>query len=244
MNEVTKPLVSIIIATMNASTHIGKCLESIAAQSLASMEVVIVDGGSNDNTLSIVRSFSAKPIQVFSGPDKGIYDALNKGSRIAKGKWLYFMGADDLLLPGFSELANKMTDENTVYYADSEPFHNLPGPVDFELLIGEFSSYRLAKHCMNHQVILYPARVFTKYSYDLRYRVFADYALNIQVWGDVSFQKKHYPILIARYNVTGFSSQNKDEKFEKEKPMIVKESMGLLIYYRLMFKRWKKKYLG
>ena len=43
MNEVTKPLVSIIIATMNASTHIGKCLESIAAQSLASMEVVIVD---------------------------------------------------------------------------------------------------------------------------------------------------------------------------------------------------------
>ena len=140
MKEVKQPVISIIIATMNASAHIGKCLESIAAQSFVAIEVVIIDGGSNDDTVSIVRSFSARPLQVYSGPDKGIYDALNKGSKIARGKWLYFMGADDLLLPGFSELANKMTDENTVYYGDSEPYHNLPGPVDFELLIGGFSS--------------------------------------------------------------------------------------------------------
>ncbi len=242
-SEIKKPLISIIIATYNAAAFLQHCMDSIAAQSFSSIEVIIIDGGSNDETIKIVNAFSAKPLQYISAPDKGIYDALNKGCKMAAGKWLYFMGADDQLLPGFSVLASKMNDENTVYYGDSEPFHYSPDPVDFELLTGQFSTYRLAKHCMNHQVILYPAAVFQKYHYDLKYRVFADYALNIRVWGDSHFQKKHFPILIAKYNVTGFSSQNKDEVFEKEKPQIVKESMGVAVYLRLRFKKWKKKYL-
>ena len=154
------------------------------------------------------------------------------------------MGSDDLILPDFSVLATKLTDELTVYYGYSEAFHRPPGPVEFELLIGEFSAYRLAIHCMNHQVIFYPAAVFKKYKYDLRYRVFADYALNLRVWGDKSFKKQYVPVTIARYNVTGFSSQHADPVFEKEKPEIIKESMGTGMYLRYQFKKFKKKLLG
>ncbi len=244
MSLSTSPAISIIIATYNAEKHLPECLASIDSQSFRKIEIIITDGGSKDATEKIAQGFKSLPVKFHTESDKGIYDALNRGTRLASGKWFYFMGSDDLLLPGFSELAEKMEDPHAVYYGDSEPFHRVPGPVGFELLIGRFSEYRLAKHCMNHQVILYPAAVFSKYQYDLKYKVFADYALNLRVWGDKDFKKIHYPILIARYNVTGFSSQNEDPVFEKEKPEIIRQSMGEAIYLRYIFKRFKKKLLG
>ncbi|WP_336514433.1 glycosyltransferase family 2 protein [Pollutibacter soli] len=238
-----QPAVSIIIATYNSAELLPECFASIASQTFRSIEIVIVDGGSTDDTEKLVRNFTSFPVIFHQEKDRGIYDALNRGTKLANGRWFYFMGSDDLLLPGFSQLAKQMRDPKTIYYGDSEPFHRLPGPVNFILLIGKFSKYRLAKHCMNHQVILYPAGIFKKYQYELKYKVSADYALNIRAWGDQDFRRKYVPLLIARYNVTGFSSVNSDSLFEKDKPDIIKESMGLGMYLRYRFKMIKKKIL-
>ncbi|MBL4674908.1 MAG: glycosyltransferase [Mucilaginibacter sp.] len=225
-------LISVIIPTYNSVNILENCLQSIFNQTEKDIQVVIIDGGSTDGTLELIKKHSANIGYYASEADRGIYDAMNKGIAAATGHWLYFMGADDRLLPGFSQMAKLLLDENTVYYGDVSS--------DGDMLKGPFSAYRLAKYCMNHQTIFYPAAVFKKYSYNKRYKVYADYALNLQVWGDTSFKKQHYPIKVVWYDLTGFSATNNDELFKKEKPLIIRRSMGWLMYLRFLYKRNKE----
>lgn len=233
-------LVSVIIATCNAGKIIADCLSSIKAQSNKNIEIVIVDAESTDNTIDIIRQFKFDKLTWISEADEGIYDALNKGIKIAKGKWFYFLGADDRLLPGFSEMLARLTNENTIYYGNCEPFYEGDDP-GYTILRGVFDRYRLSKVCINHQSVIYPAKVFLKYNYNLKYKVFADWALNIKIWGDKAFQKQFYPITITRYNLNGFSSMHKDVLFERDKPQLVKQNFGWLIYLRFLFKRFKQR---
>jgi glycosyltransferase involved in cell wall biosynthesis len=92
-------LVSIIIATYNASTTIKKCLESIAFQKTDECELLIIDGSSTDDTANIVKSYGTVVDYFISEPDSGIYDAWNKGIKVSHGEWIMFIGADDILLP-------------------------------------------------------------------------------------------------------------------------------------------------
>lgn len=92
--------ISIIIATFNAAKTLKKCLDSIVLQLSDSAELIIIDGASKDQTVDIIRSYGANITYYISEPDKGIYDAWNKGIRGARGKWISFIGADDVLLPG------------------------------------------------------------------------------------------------------------------------------------------------
>lgn len=236
-------LISIIIATYNAGRHLSECLQSVKSQTVQGLEVVIVDGGSTDETITIIKESDITRLKWVSEADKGIYDALNKGVKMASGKWVYFLGADDRLLPGFSELAAHLQDDHTVYYGNSDAYND-KGPLEYPLLQGSFGRYRLAKHCMNHQSIIYPSTVFRKYTYDLRYKVFADYALNLQLWGDRSFRKQHYPITVVLYNMTGFSFVTKDNVFLKDKMTIIRKGMGWGMYFRMLIKRYKLKLLG
>jgi len=89
------PFFSIIIPTYNSSATISVALNSIIKQSYQNFEVIIVDGLSNDNTISIISQFQDDRIKIFSEKDKGVYDAMNKGINYANGKWIYFMGSDD-----------------------------------------------------------------------------------------------------------------------------------------------------
>jgi glycosyltransferase involved in cell wall biosynthesis len=232
-------LITIIIASFNAGLHLADCLGSIREHAFKNTEILVMDGGSSDNTISILRSFNHPNLSWISNPDKGIYDALNKGVKLAKGKWIHFLGADDRLLPGFKELASKLEDENTIYYADSEDYYGDRENV-FPLLKGPFTKYRLAKFCMNHQSIIYPAKAFRKYHYDLKYKVAADYVLNMALWGDDDFRKIFFPLRIVRYDMTGFSSFTTDELFKKDKPLLVKRYLGWWISLRYRFKKFKE----
>lgn len=91
--------ISIIIATFNAAKTLKKCLDSIVPQLTDNVELVIVDGGSIDNTNDIIKSYGDKVAIHISEPDEGIYDAWNKGIKVSHGNWIMFIGADDVLLP-------------------------------------------------------------------------------------------------------------------------------------------------
>lgn len=239
-------LISVIIPTYNAEKYIEACIHSILNITFSAIQVVIMDGGSTDETLQILARFKDHPVKIVSGKDQGLYDAMNKGIDLASGKWFYFMGADDRLLNGFSELAGKLEDDDTIYYANSVPFYEDEQlATDYGLLQGEFSPYRLAKYCMNHQSILYPSKVFKTYSYETRYSLSADYALNICLWGDDRFKKQFYNIEIVSYNMGGRSSFNKDHLFDLEKHDLIRKYMGWGIFLRYMIRsykdRWKRK---
>lgn len=238
-----KIVISIIIATYNAEEYLLKCLESIGQQRFKGIEIIVIDAKSDDGTITILQSFKYDALSWISEPDLGIYDALNKGINKAKGDWFYFLGSDDYLLDGFSDLAENLVDKNTIYYGESESHYSGEKP-DYEILKGSFSSYRLTKYCINHQSILYPASVFQLYRYDLKYKVFADYALNLKLWGDRRLKKVHFATSIVSYNMNGFSSVTRDEQFMRDKPKIIRKYMGFFIYSRYMFRRYKRRLRG
>lgn len=91
------PLISIIIAVMNDVKTLQQCIDSIADQSYLNKELIIIDGGSNDGTIDLLKANNEQIKYWISEPDKGIYSAWNKGLTQAKGDWVFFLGADDYL---------------------------------------------------------------------------------------------------------------------------------------------------
>lgn len=95
MNDQSAPLISIIIAVFNGAKTLQQCVDSITQQSYANKELIIIDGGSNDGTVDLLKANSEKISHWISEPDSGIYNAWNKGLSQAKGEWICFLGADD-----------------------------------------------------------------------------------------------------------------------------------------------------
>ncbi len=88
--------VSIITAVYNGVKTIEACIKSVLNQTYQNIEYIVIDGGSTDGTLDVIRRYKDKIAKVVSEPDKGIYDALNKGIKIATGEVIGFLHADDV----------------------------------------------------------------------------------------------------------------------------------------------------
>ena len=101
-NVIYSPLVTIVTVVLNFVNYIDTCIESVLKQSYPHIEHVIIDGGSTDGTVDILSSYSAKypdRVRFISEPDKGAWDALNKGIRMATGEMIGVLGADDMHEP-------------------------------------------------------------------------------------------------------------------------------------------------
>jgi glycosyltransferase involved in cell wall biosynthesis len=94
------PLVTVVTAVFNGQPCLAECLESVLRQDYPNIEHIILDGGSTDGTLDILRSFEDRLALWRSEPDRGVYDAWNKALSVARGEWIAFLGADDIYLPG------------------------------------------------------------------------------------------------------------------------------------------------
>lgn len=181
MKEKSQTLkISIIIATYNASETIKRCLDSIVSQRNALVEIIVIDGQSTDSTLSIVKSYASAVAFLVSEPDKGIYDAWNKGILHANGEWVMFLGADDQLMPGSLEtyidfLANG--DHSKIDIICSKAFFaNKKGKV--VTTIGQPYNYMKFQRYMSiaHGTTLHNKRLFKELGYfSLEYKICADY---------------------------------------------------------------------
>ncbi len=169
------PLISIITITYNAESEIGPTLESLNRQTFRNFEHLVIDGASSDNTLAMVKEMSPDSI-VISEPDKGLYDAMNKGLRAAKGEYVLFLNAGDSLhSPDILRRYAERRGANIIYgdtiIVDSErnfikPRH-LSAPK--KLTFKSFSKGMLV--C--HQAFMVRRSISPEY--DLQYRFSADY---------------------------------------------------------------------
>ena len=89
------PKFSVITVTYNAGKVLEDTIQSVIFQTYRNVEYIIVDGNSKDNTLEIVDKYRNRISQVISEPDKGLYDAMNKGIQLATGNYLCFLNAGD-----------------------------------------------------------------------------------------------------------------------------------------------------
>jgi glycosyltransferase involved in cell wall biosynthesis len=94
-----RPLVSYITVCFNREKTIRKAIESVLAQSDTDYELIVIDGGSRDQTLAILKSFGTRITKLVSEKDGGIYDAFNRGLSLASGRWINFVNSDDWIAP-------------------------------------------------------------------------------------------------------------------------------------------------
>lgn len=224
----TLPKISIGLVVYNGAEHIISVLDSIVRQPYKDIELIVVDGASNDGTQNILNEYAEHIFVLVSEPDKGIYDAMNKVCSLATGDWLIFLGCDDVLLEALGNITEQMSDPDAVYYGDVifRSSGNIYG--------GKFSKYRLARQNFCHQAMFYPKAVYKKYSYSLDYKWMADYAYNIKLVG-AAVPFVYIQEVVSVFNDKGGSSQG-DAEFEKRKICLIRSSLGLM-YALLEFLR-------
>jgi glycosyltransferase involved in cell wall biosynthesis len=228
-----QPLVSIIIVTFNAEKTLQKALDSIFEQQYPHIETIIIDGLSTDQTVDILKANDAKITFWQSEKDEGIYDAMNKALNYVKGDRVFFLGADDYLLPGFSEIIPLCIDKNTIYM----------GMVKFKnkLLGRKISAYSLSKSNVIHQSMFYPRSVYNLFEYNTTYPIYADYYLNMQCYQFYKF--KFIELAVSEFADGGISSCQIDYNFIKNKRLIVLKYLPKITFVRFSLRQFKKKYL-
>lgn len=226
---------SIITVTYNACNTLEETIISVINQKNVIYEYLIIDGGSTDNTLDIIKKYNNFITYWVSEPDKGIYDAMNKGLNHATGDFVIFLGADDhfISFDVLSKVESYMQSTDMVYYGDV--YRNSRN----DLYKGRFNKYKLSLENICHQSIFYPKSIYKKYAYNLTYKVFADYFYNLTIYPKCRFI--YIPILISYYSYDGYSSKIKDEAFNKIIDQYVYMQNGLLAWFiRNIYLLYKK----
>jgi len=234
------PLISVITPTFNSGTKIAATIASVLSQEEGLYEFLVIDGGSTDGTLAHLRA-QGPALRCLSEPDEGIYDAMNKGIRLSSGKFLYFLGAGDRLLPGVLEAVaaeirklprQGQTSQPTLLYGNVD-WSDYSRPYD-----GRFTRFKLLRRNICHQAIFYQRSVFERRGfYNTKYRSLADWEFNIRCFNDPDIRKRYIPLRIADYEAGGKSAATPDPAFHAELSRLTRQQygVGIAMLMRLEF---------
>ncbi|MFC5413010.1 glycosyltransferase family 2 protein [Larkinella bovis] len=194
-----RPLVSIITVCYNAARQIEASIRSVVEQDHTLFEYILIDGQSSDGTVDMIRQYESQIKYWISEPDKGIYDAMNKGIDAANGQWLFFLGSDDFLKPHILTAFAAMADEQyDLIYGDVE----LSNGRTFHSFVG---TKTLFYNTVHHQGAFYNRRVFTHFRYDTGLRIMSDYELNFRLYAHKN-RLLRFPQVVAHCSAEGVSS--------------------------------------
>jgi glycosyltransferase involved in cell wall biosynthesis len=210
---ILSPKISIITVVFNAAEMLEETIKSVLAQMYDNWEFIIVDGGSTDGTIDILKRYQLPKILWKSEPDKGIYDAMNKGIIRASGEWIYFLGADDTFID--SNVLEKIF-LNKSYEADF-----IYGNVFDKRLKrnydGEFDQNKLLQKNICHQGIFFNKSLFiTIGNYNTNYRLLSDWDFNLRCFSNAKVKKEYLDVVVANYSEGGASAENNDILFFRE----------------------------
>ncbi|MBK8396342.1 MAG: glycosyltransferase [Leptospiraceae bacterium] len=177
----SEPLVSVIIATYNSEKYLEECILSILNQKYNEIELIIIDGKSKDKTLDIIKKYKEKINYWVSEFDLGIYDAWNKGLKVANGSWISFIGSDDFF--DNNAIANYVNHINTLDFVPdfvSSKITLINENKKIIKVVGKAWVWNQFKRYMStlHVGMFHNKNLFEKYGYyNLNYRICADYEL-------------------------------------------------------------------
>lgn len=215
--------ITIVTVCYNAESSIRGTIESVLSQCRELFEYIIVDGSSTDATMKIVDEYRGNIDIVVSEPDKGIYDAMNKGITMAHGDYINFMNAGDYFVNKnvLKDVVTKIGKESPdVMFGDS--VCQLDG-IYYRVVASPFYAPPYVKHMMGfcHQCCFVKTETARRFKFDLKYQLAADYNMIMNIFRNNGvFRQLDMPV--ACYDLNGVSSQQKfrhdTEVFSIERP--------------------------
>lgn len=215
--------ISIITATYNSADTVIDAIESINCQTYDNIEHIIIDGGSKDDTVNVVKQLGKRVAIIISEPDKGIYDALNKGINAATGDVIGFMHSDDIFYDNqvVEKIANVFStcDVGSVYgdleYVEKENTNK----VVRKWISGHFSREKIKKGWMPPHPTFYMKR--EKYHefgvFNLNYKIAADYDSIMRYLYKGSINTVYIPEVLVKMRVGGASNRSISNIIQKSK---------------------------
>ncbi|MCD8194091.1 MAG: glycosyltransferase [Tannerellaceae bacterium] len=219
--------ISIITVTYNAGDCLNKTITSILSQSYPAIEYIIIDGGSVDGTLEIIKEYANSLTYWVSEPDKGLYDAMNKGIAKATGDYIWFINAGDTLysndtvrqmihsLPGAKELPGVIYGETAIVDAEGTfiGMRRLKAPA--HLTWKDFRKGMLV--C--HQSFLAKREIAPLYN--LQYKLAADFDWCIQCLKKSSYNHNTH-LILSNFADEGISSKNRQASLKERYDIMCK----------------------
>jgi glycosyltransferase involved in cell wall biosynthesis len=205
--------VSVITAVKNRASTLGACLRSVQAQTWGAVEHIVVDGGSTDGTLGILAASRAHVAKLICEPDRGVYDALNKGIGVASGDVIGFLHGDDEFATerSLERVAHAFADPNVeavygdlVYVRRDEPSR-----VVRYWRAGHYTRAQLANGWMPPHPTFYARRsVYARLGgFDTRYKIAADYEHMLRLLWRGAVRAAYVPEVLVRMRTGGASNQ-------------------------------------
>ena len=245
-------LFSIITVTYNAAQWLERTVQSVISQSYSNIEYIIIDGNSTDGTIDIIKKYQASITHWVSEPDGGLYEAMNKGLKLASGDYVWFINAGDTLYSGdtVQEIADKLDEKNLpdIIYGETQIVDEQDVPLAMRRLKApeklSWKSFNMGM-LVCHQSFLVKREIAAPY--DLQYRFTADYEWCIRCLkqADAIFNTH---LILSRFMEAGVSAANRKEAL-KERYRIMCENYGKIptqirhVWFALRFytAKWTKK---
>lgn len=206
--------ISIITVTFNSAKTITNCILSLNTQTYNDIEHLIIDGGSKDQTLNIIRSESNHILKVISEPDNGIYDAINKGIKAASGEIIGILHSDDQFAS--DSVLEQVNETFLKYNADvvyGDLFYvkyNNPNKIIRYWKSKAFDKLLISKGWMPaHPTVFIRMEVFKKHGlYDLQFRISSDYDFMLRIMQDKELRFEYLPAVITKMRLGGASNRS------------------------------------
>jgi glycosyltransferase involved in cell wall biosynthesis len=208
-----KPLISVITVVFNGEPNLEETIQSVINQTYDNVEYIIIDGGSTDGTVDIIRKYEGQIDYWVSERDEGIYDAMNKGWLLATcDAFILFINNGDLVIaiPNLKNLAADNVYVGSVKLAGGGKFNN---KIDFRLHLG---------NTIHHQALLINNKISPKQPFNIRYKTYADF----------DFIQRLYKSKISFKLIDGLSTYSPPAIASKELNIF---EMSIIVYHNYGF---------
>ncbi|MDM8553370.1 glycosyltransferase family 2 protein [Desulfococcaceae bacterium HSG7] len=238
MEHHISPLVTVVTVTRNAEASIERTIISVCSQKYANIEYIVIDGNSSDNTLAIIRKYSHGISQFINEEDGGIYDAMNKGIRLASSNshFITFLNAGDVFHD--SDVIKDIA--SSVRLTRSHVYGNFTKAWQVVQTPAKINNYVLSTNMVCHQAIFFRTGTHRKYLYDTRFKICADYKLLIDLTraGEQFFKINK---TIVNFDMSGVTHRNR-ASLHTEKKRIRRMHPKIFLYNMLKhsFRRLRK----
>lgn len=219
------PKISIITASYNCGSKLQRTIDSVLNQDFTDFEFLIIDAGSTDSTAEIIKQTKDRRLTFISEPDKGVYDAMNKGIKLAKGEFLFFLGVGDEILP-------KALTAVQPFLAVKARTSVIYGNVLYKgnQYDGQFSKTKICRRNICHQAMFFQKNVFDQLgNYDLQYKTLADWEFNLRCFGSKKVCLTFIPVTVAYFEEGGMSSGG-DLVFERHLNRLIIRHLGIITF--------------
>ena len=213
---------TIITINYNNGKELCRTIESVINQTFRDIEYIVIDGGSTDESVDIIKQHASHINFWVSERDNGVYHAMNKALQHAHGEYVNFMNSgDSFYSPRVLEEIDRLIGDADILFGnvcDPESGRIYGGvPVSSEVTL-----LTLKKEILCHQGTFYRRRIFDRYPYDESLRLIADWKVNVQAIVLDHCKVKVVDTLVANYDLTGMSS-TQSRLHEEERKRVMKE---------------------